>query len=461
MKTHITLIAGAALGALAVSATAVDAKAMHRHHKPTGPSETALLKQEVETLKTEVQSLERRLDAQGQAQQQTLAQAQAAQSQAQNAQVLAQAAATQVTADDSKIAMIPTQVEAATKAHAPKPGWWNDTKVGATVFADASYIRNQNSAGKTPQTGTNYDIKRLYLIVEHRFNDTYSFNFTSDFIYDSGAKATQLFIKKAYLQAHYSDAFNVRLGSAELPWVPFVESLYPYRYVSQMLIDRTKNGTTTDWGVHVSGTFLDKVFGYQFSVVDGEGFKQPAIGTANRTNALDVEGRINATYDHVTVAVGGYSGKLGNSVEGTPTFNTAERFDAVVAYTDSKIRLGGEYFHSKYWGDVKNAGPATTNSADGISAFGSYALTSKVAVFGRYDWVKPKTNTAPTMRDNYFNVGVAYKPIGPLDFALVYKRENVDNGSFSTSDGVIGIPAGATTGRGTYDEIGLFTQVKF
>ncbi len=461
MNTRTALIAGAALGALAISATDVEAKATHRHHKPAGPSEAALLKQEVEALKSEVQTLESRLDAQGQSQQQTQAQAQAAASQAQSAQTLAQATASQVTADDSKIATIPAQVKTAAKAHAPKPGWWNDTKVGATVFADASYIRNQNSAGKTPQSGTNYDIKRLYLIVEHKFNDTYTFNFTSDFIYDSGSKATQLFIKKAYLQAHYSDAFNLRLGASDLPWVPFVEGLYGYRYVQQVLLDRTKNGTSTDWGVHVFGTFFNKVVGYQFSVVDGEGFKQPAIGTANRTSALDVEGRINATYDHVTVAVGGYSGKLGNSVEGTPTFNTAQRFDALVAYTDSKIRLGGEYFHSKYWKDVLQSTPAKTNSSDGVSVFGSYALTSKISVFGRYDWVKPLTNTAPTERDNYFNVGVAYKPIGPLDFALVYKRENVDNGSFSTSDGVIGIPSGSTTGRGTYDEIGLFTQVKF
>ncbi len=42
--------------------------------------------------------------------------------------------------------------------------------------------------------------------------------------------ASQLFIKKAYLQAKYDPAFTIRLGAADLPWVPFVEGIYGYRY---------------------------------------------------------------------------------------------------------------------------------------------------------------------------------------------------------------------------------------
>ena len=60
------------------------------------------------------------------------------------------------------------------------------------------------------------------------------------------------------------------------------------------------------------------------------------------------------------------------------------------------------------------------------------------------------------MKDNYFNVGLNYKPIGPIDLALVYKRDKVTNGTLSTSNGTIG---GAD--HGTYDEVGVFGQLVF
>ena len=490
MRTRTALVAGAALGVFVMSGVAAQAdvkthKTTHHRAAVAAPSkETLELKQEVEDLKAQLQALAARLDAQSQAQQQTQAQAQAAQTQAQNAQATAQAAQTQVQADAGKILTIPAQVETATKKAAPKPGWWNETKVGGTMYADVSTISNRNDAGKTAQSGVNYDIKRMYLTVDHKFNDTYSFNLTTDVTFDSnatspsgaaaptaneaggantasGVKASQLYIKKAYLQAHYSDAFNVRLGAADLPWIPFVEGVYGYRYVEQTLIDRTKFGTSADWGVNINGSFLDHIVNYSVSVINGEGYKQPALGTVNRTNAVDVEGRANIAYKGFTVAVGGYDGKLGKDVQNVLTFNTAERFDALVAYTDKHVRVGFEYLWAKYWSDVTQSTPSKTNSTDGYSVFGSYNFTPQLALFGKYEWVKPKATTAANENDNYFNIGVSYKPIGPLDFALVYKRDSVVNGSFSTANGVIGVPTGATAGKGTYDEVGLFTQVKF
>jgi len=51
---------------------------------------------------------------------------------------------------------------------------------------------------------------------------------------------------------------------------------------------------------------------------------------------------------------------------------------------------------------------------------------------------------------------VNYKPVPPIDLALVYKRDKVDNGTISTSNGTIG---GARDG--TYNEVGVFGQFAF
>ena len=66
------------------------------------------------------------------------------------------------------------------------------------------------------------------------------------------------------------------------------------------------------------------------------------------------------------------------------------------------------------------------------------------------------SGTAGDVKDNYFNVGLDYKPIGPIDLALVYKREKTKNGFLSTSNGTIG-----GLDQGTYDEFGVFGQFVF
>lgn len=468
MNLKTTLIGSAALGAVLALGVAGGAEAKtskHPHRAGPSVSESAL-RSEVDELKSEVKTLEGRLDAQQQAQSEAAAQQQAqiaaARSQAQTAQSTAQAAQTQVAAQQAQIETIPTEVDTGIKKFLPKPGWWNDTKVGGTVFADASYINNKNDGVKNSQSGVDYDIKRLYLTVDHKFNNMFSANVTTDFTYDSTTKATQLYIKKAYLQSNLvGDAFIIRAGSADLPWVPFVEGLYGYRYVDHVLIDNYSFGTSADWGLHVLGSLMDHHIGYAFSVVNGEGYKIASTGTANRTNAVDVEGRVNVNVSHFVVAVGGYDGKLGHDVIGVPTFNTAQRFDALGGYFDSRVKVGVEYMWAKFWNDVTQVNPAKTNTSEAVSVFGSFNFNKQFAVFGRWDWLKPQEDTAPTYHSDFYNVGVLYKPIGPLDFALVYKHDSVFNGLLSTQNGTIGTLNKNGIGEGVYDEVGIFTQMKF
>ncbi|MEI9932138.1 MAG: hypothetical protein WDM89_16745 [Rhizomicrobium sp.] len=128
-------------------------------------------------------------------------------------------------------------------------GWWNNTTIGGTAFIDFSDIEHKVSGVKQADTGTNFDVKRFYVAIDHKFDDVWSANVTTDVTYDSTTKASQVFLKKAWLQAKvFGDMFDVRVGSSDLPWIPFVESLYGYRYVENTLIDRTKFGTSTDWG---------------------------------------------------------------------------------------------------------------------------------------------------------------------------------------------------------------------
>ncbi len=467
MTSKTSLFRGAALSALFVLGFGAVAQAKpvkHHHHHAVdvaeeAQAESAGLAAEVEELKAQVSSLEAKLDAQSGAAQQ--AQAQAAQAQATAQAAASQAQSAQAEAD-SEIKTIPTTVDVAVAKVKPKGGWWDNTTIGSTVFMDMSNIDQKSDGAKVngAPNGVNFDIKRMYIAVDHTFNSVFSANLTTDFTYDSGVSATQLYIKKAYLQAKLSPALTIRAGSADLPWVPFVEGLYGYRYVDNVMIDRTKFGTSADWGVHALGSLplaQDVALSYAGSVVNGNGYKKPGfIGGVNHTDSVDFEGRVSLAAYGFTAAVGGYDGKLGKDVQGTATYHDATRLDALVAYVKGPIRIGGEYFHADDWNDVTQANPLLTNKTVGWSGWASFNFTKQLAVFGRYDRVKPKDTTAPTLANDYFNVGLQFEPVKTVDLSLVYKQDKVNNGTFATQNGTIG-----GVHNGTYDEVGVFMQVKY
>lgn len=361
-------------------------------------------------------------------------------------------------AQAAQLAAAPAPVPVPAKPAAP--GWWGSTTISGKAFFNVSNIDQKSTdlAGVTTdnaQNGTQSELKRFYVGVDHKFNDLFSANVTTDFRYNSNGTSRDVlvYVKKAYLQAKPSNAFFVRIGSADLPWVPFVESLYGYRFVENTVIDRTKFGTSADWGVHVGGTLGNGFVSYAASAINGAGYKT----LSRSSDTIDLEGRISVNpIKEITLGVGGYTGKLGKSaanLPGSSTPHTAERFNAVAAYTGKRIRAGVEYFSATNWNTVTS--PARDKS-DGWSTFASFAVTPQVGVFGRYDWVKPSRDVNPALKDHYFNAGVDYKPIPPIDLALVYKREKTNNGFLSTSNGTIGGLA-----NGTYDEFGVFGQFVF
>jgi hypothetical protein len=437
MNLKPSLLGGAAVCAVALAMAATPAAA-----KPKTAEQA-----QIEALQAQVQALTARLDAAEAASQSAQAQAADAQTQAAAAAAQAQAAQAQTS---QQIQTIPAQVQTAVAAlPKPKTSWADSTTISGRMYYNLSNIEQKSNGNKVAPSGLGFDIKRFYVGVDHKFNDVYSANLTMDFQYSSAISSTEFFIKKAYLQAKYSDALTLRLGATDLPWIPFAEDVYGYRFVEQTVSDRTKFGTSSDWGVHALGNFAGGKISYQLSLVDGAGYKAPL-----RSKGMDIEGRVSAKLDNFVFGVGGYSGKLGKDIQGgVPTFHTATRFNALAAYVTKKFRIGGEYFSTEDWTTVTSP---ISDSSKGYSVFGSYYFTPQISAFGRYDWVKPNEDTAPNKKDNYFNIGIDYQPTKIVDFALVYKRDEVERGTLSTGNGTIG---GAK--NGTYDEIGLFGQVRW
>jgi hypothetical protein len=453
MKAYHRLAAGAAVGVIALTAAMpVDAKP--RKHAAARKHVVDARDAKIRALEDKVDALTSRLDAAEAAQQATAQQAQTAQAAASAAQSQAANALSQAQTTQVQVAKVENQVPPL--ENAIKGGWFANTSISGKAYFNVSDIHQKSDGVDSVQNGTQTELKRFYIGVDHKFNDIFSANITTDFRYNANgtSKDVLVYVKKAFIQAKLNPAFTVRVGAADLPWVPFVEGIYGYRFVENTLIDRTKFGTSTDWGVHVLGALgPNNLVTYQVSAINGAGYKT----LSRSSDTIDLEGRVAVNpVKNVTFAVGGYTGKLGKSSDNLPdsaTPHSAERFDALAAYTGKRIRAGVEFFAAKNWNTVTSR---LNDKSDGWSVFGSFAFTPKILAFGRYDWVKPSRDINPALKDHYFNLGLDYKPINPLDFALVYKRERAHDGFINTTNGNIG-----GVDHGIYDEFGVFGQLAF
>ncbi|MBS0193680.1 MAG: carbohydrate porin [Proteobacteria bacterium] len=308
----------------------------------------------------------------------------------------------------------------------------NDTSIGGRVFVDISDIQQKKNGAATAASGYGLDVKRGYLTVNHRFNDIWSASLTTDFNYTAATGQTQLFIKNFYLQGRFSDAFTFRAGAVPMPWIPYVEGLYGYRYVENTLVDRMKAGNSADWGVGANGVFGGGRFDYAAALVNGGGYKNPA-----RSKGMDFEGRLGfSPIDHLTLAVGGYSGDRGLETQTASAIHTASRTDAVIAWAEGNTRLGAEYFTASNWNTVLTP---LRDRASGYSLWGSYGFAPAWSVFARYDRVDPSKDLNPSLRDRYYNLGAQWDVRRGVKLALVFKNDDLSSATSTQKTREVGL----------------------
>jgi hypothetical protein len=314
-----------------------------------------------------------------------------------------------------------------------------ETNIGGKMYWDFTSKDIKSNGVKQDGSGFGVDVKRFYVGITHAFDDQWSVNVTTDFNYVSSDGETQVFIKKAYIQDQFNKNLKLRLGSADMPWIPFAEHVYEYRFLENTIIDRLHYGNSADWGAHVLGSGDNGMFNYQVSAVNGGGYKHPG-----RSKGMDFEGRVAFKTNGLTIGLGGYSGNLGNDQETAPSLHTASRIDFIAGYRQAnKFNVGVEYFSADNW---KNVTTVASDSADGYSLFGNMTVSGKTQVFARYDKTNPSKDLNSNLEDKYFNVGVSFVPADNVIFAVAYKNEKLQDGA------AIDVKT---------DEIGVWTQVKF
>ena len=290
-KSQISVLALAAACAWAIPAHAEDA-------------DTAAIQQQLADMQAQMAAMAAKMDAlQGQLND-AKAQAAAAEAKAGDATQVAQAAT--ASAEEAK------STGELAGALAKAAAWAADTKISGRMYYNISHVSADDALGNKVENDGGFEIKRFYLGVDHKFDDTFSGNVTMDISkVDNGGKNVGygFYVKKAYLEAKLAKELKLRLGATDMPWIPYVEGVYGYRHVEKTLTDLDGFGTSSDWGVHASGSLADGIVSYAVSAVDGGGYRDPKF-----TKTVDLEGRISVKYQGFNAAIGGYTGKLGKDV---------------------------------------------------------------------------------------------------------------------------------------------------
>jgi len=336
---------------------------------------------------------------------------------------------------------------AATRAAEP-----GETTIGGRAFIDLTNVDETSNGAKTDASGTGLDVKRFYFNLAHQFDKIWSVALTTDFNYVSADAETQLFIKKAYAEAKFSDAFTLRLGSADTPLLPFLESIYGNRFIETMVIERIGFEASADWGAHILGAFGNGKAHYAVSAINGNGYKNPT-----RTQSMDIDSRIDfEPVKGLTLALFYREGKRGLDKVSTNPLHTANRTEIFAAYQKDRFKIGAELFTADNWNTVLTP---LTDKSDGHSLWGSFNIKKNVQLFARADEAKPSKDLTPALENKYYNLGVIFTPVAKVDLAVVYKQDKVEGGSLKTSNGTIGATTGALEGK--HNEIGLWAQVSF
>ncbi|HYW05090.1 MAG TPA: porin, partial [Gammaproteobacteria bacterium] len=223
------------------------------------------------------------------------------------------------------------------------------TTLGAKIYGDFTSHTVKQDGQKVNPSGLGFDVKRFYFNVNHDFDSMWSVRLRTDARYTdapngSGQPNVSVYVKQAYLQAKFSNAFKLSLGENDMPWIPFEEHMYGFRYVENTLIDRTHFGNSADFGLHANGKTPNGMVDYNVAIVNGSGYHSD-----KRSRSVDFAGRIDAQFvPGLHTALGFYNGKRGENVYSAPgvqvpTQNTT-RWDALVAWIQPKYRVGASYF---------------------------------------------------------------------------------------------------------------------
>jgi len=223
----------------------------------------------------------------------------------------------------------------------------DDTKLKLSGKAFLGFTHNDKAGDKT--IGGNVD--RFYLQAEY-YTGIWKARITTDVNNETGntiakdstgaslnkglKRNMNVFLKYAFLEGHFSDAAQLRLGLSHTPWIDYEQGLWKHRYVSKVTSDHFGFDNSADYGVGLKGKLADGMVKYWVTETNGGGYGNP-----NQTRALDFDSRVSiAPIDGLDVSLQYRSGYKGKKVKGANLPDKDVMTQLMASYGNKEYRVG-------------------------------------------------------------------------------------------------------------------------
>ncbi len=326
-------------------------------------------------------------------------------------------------------AVTPTVSAQVEKAATPAvPDWLSRVEIGGVAWLFYRY-----ELTKGANNLNTFDLGRMYFFATVKPMDHVRFRMTLD---SPNREATttvkggvttvsqnsgkfDVVIKHAFVELYdvLTPGLSFKFGMHDLPWVPFEEKIWTYRFQGPVFADREGYLSSTDLGVGVGYVLPSKWVEGHVSLVNGETWSKPEV-----SKHKDVHARLTLRPMASHKVLSGLSVNLFGSAGAYDGGDNQDRdrFIPQVAFEHKYAAVAADYFRA--WdppSKLASKQPSLANSTDpvvaaqGWSAFGWLDLgligvAEGVRLMGRVERLDPDTNLANNSHTREI-VGIGYR----------------------------------------------------
>jgi uncharacterized small protein (DUF1192 family) len=315
--------------------------------------------------------------------------------------------------------------------------------LGRTTFSGTSYFRYSRELQAGMKDANGFEFDRIYFIVRSQLTDRVSLRFTMEGGEKrDGAGYFDIATKHLFIEVSKFgfDGSRLAAGLADLPWVPYEEGVWGYRFQGKVFADREGYLTSTDLGLGWKIDFPGKLGDFHFSAVNGEGWTKPEAGKYKDAHLRFTLTPIRSGWAK-NIFFGAF-GSLGN-YDGVPAGEPSERQRVILqgGYRGRRVRLMTSFLWANDPASRMVARHPSLASRSGQLAHASGLSTFAVINFGlfsdraskwefiaRHDRLDPDRDISNNEHQRWI-FGGSYRWNKYVQTLFDYERVLVDSGS--------------------------------
>ena len=213
-----------------------------------------------------------------------------------------------------------------------------------------------------------FELKRAYLGYSYKIDDNFSTKITFDVGSNSSGSAYTTFLKIASLTWKPMTNATVNMGMIGTKNFKFMEKSWGRRYIEKSALDKEKWANSADLGVSLDYEVFEN-FTLDGQILNGEGYKK----TQDDDGLMRVG--IGGTYK-----LSNFSIRLFRDIKSCACSDTDQEITtASISYSNNGLNLGFETDMMANSNNIEN------DDREIMSVYGSYKLSDRYTLFGRYD----------------------------------------------------------------------------